>query len=702
MTTIVGALGVKLGLDDSGFKKGLSDAERKSKSVGSRIASGLGGIGKAFGKAMLVGTAVGIGALAKFSKMAIGVASDLEEVQNVVDTVFGGSSKVIDDFAKNAGVQFGLSELAAKQYAGTMGALLTPSGLGEDAITSMSTELVALSGDMASFFNIADEEAFNKLRAGISGETEPLKQLGINMSVANLEAFALAQGIDQTFLSMTQAEQATLRYNFIMDATSQVQGDFAKTSESLANQQRIASLNVENLAKTFGTVLLPQARGAMQGLNLLITGLMPAFESLAGGLGDILAGTEGGQKKFQDAAKKIIDGIMQSIKKGLPKIIKIITSFIPVIVDTLTQIIPLIIETFAAEIPGVIEVLSSLIPGVIEVLSDLIPRLLEFGIDALLALANGIVAAIPVLIPAIVRVITQIIGILIENIPLVIQVAGELLMALAQGIITALPILLKALPGIIIGIVSTLITLLPMLLDVAMGLISMLVEGLSTSLPLIIQFLPMIIRTIIDGLITLLPQLVEAAIEITMALMTALVDNAPLLLGAIVEIGAVLIKGIFDLIPEIIKAGWNLIKGLAEGILSFDFGQVLRDVGNSILDGLASVFDSGSPSKRVKRWAAKAIPPGLGEGIAGGMPDVAKTLNDSVGDLFNALNIPQIPSLDAAGVGAGGATGGDSFIFNVDVFLERGTREEAAEAGQIFGNAAADSFLRTARARGAA
>ncbi len=291
--TEVGNLKVRLGLDDSGFNKGLSNAERKSKSVGSRIASGLGGIGKAFGKALLVGTAVGIGALVAFSKKALSVASDLEEVQNVVDTVFGESSEVIEKFAKNAGVQFGLSELAAKQYAGTMGALLTPSGLGEDAITSMSTELVGLAGDMASFFNIADEEAFNKLRAGISGETEPLKQLGINMSVANLEAFALSQGIDETFNSMTQAAQATLRYQFIMDATSKVQGDFAKTSESLANQQRLASLNVEELAKTFGKVLLPQAGLAMKGINALITGLMPAFESFAGGLGDILSGTEG-------------------------------------------------------------------------------------------------------------------------------------------------------------------------------------------------------------------------------------------------------------------------------------------------------------------------------------------------------------------------------------------------------------------------
>lgn len=750
MPTEVGALNVKLGLDDSGFNKGLSNAERKSKSVGSRIASGLGGIGKAFGKAMLVGTAIGIGALAKFSKMALGVASDLEEVQNVVDTVFGESSKVIDDFAKNAGVQFGLSELAAKQYAGTMGALLTPSGLGEDAITSMSTELVGLAGDMASFFNIADEEAFNKLRAGISGETEPLKQLGINMSVANLEAFALSQGIDQTFLSMTQAEQATLRYNFIMDATSKVQGDFAKTSESLANQQRIAALNVEDLAKVFGTVLLPQAGMAMRGINALITGLMPAFEGLAGGLGDILSGTEGGAEKFQEFAGQIIEGIINTIQNGLPKIVSIISAFIPAIVDAVTQIIPLIIKTFAAQLPALIKTLVKLIPKIVKTLGALIPELIRFGAEAIIALgeglaenvellipmiteiianiiatfinmlpsifmmaadllqalANGLIAAIPVLLEAIPRIIESLIASLMFILPGILILANNLITTLMEGILGAMPMLVKILPEIINSIVDNLIVLLPELIKVAIGIILALIDGIVAAIPFLVEALPKIISAIVEGLIALLPLLVEAAIQIILALMTAMIENTPLLLGAIVEIGLALVGGIIGLVPELIKAGWNIIKGVADGMLGFDFIEIVKEIGQSIIDAFFSVFDFGSPSKRMKREIGKGIMPGVGEAIEEDTKSIRNTIGQSIDSLFDAINIPQVPSLALAGAGAGvggGAAGGggDTFEFNTTINIENATSEEIGEAGRIFGEQAAHSFLRTSRARGA-
>ena len=92
---------------------------------------------------------------------------------------------------------------------------------------------------MASFYNLNSDEAFAKIRSGISGETEPLKQLGINMSVANLEAYAMAQGIDKSYDSMTQAEQVMLRYNYLLSVTGDAQGDFARTSGSFANQQKL-------------------------------------------------------------------------------------------------------------------------------------------------------------------------------------------------------------------------------------------------------------------------------------------------------------------------------------------------------------------------------------------------------------------------------------------------------------------------------
>ena len=194
-----------------------------------------------------------------FAKEGIELASDLTEVQNVVDVTFGDSSGTINDWAKQAATSFGMSELAAKEYTGTLGAMLKSQGITSESVVQLSTDLVGLAGDIASFYNLDVETAFKKIRSGMSGETEPLKELGINMSVANMSAYALAEGIEKPWKKMSQQEQTILRYNYLLDQTADAQGDFARTSDSYANQQRIMELTMQNLSAELGEKLLPVA-----------------------------------------------------------------------------------------------------------------------------------------------------------------------------------------------------------------------------------------------------------------------------------------------------------------------------------------------------------------------------------------------------------------------------------------------------------
>ena len=192
-------------------------------------------------------------------KNGIDYASDLAEVQNVVDVSFGKSAASINDWSQKALEAYGLNEVAAKRYNGTLGAMLKSTGVAGDSVVDMSEKLTGLAGDMASFYNLDTNAAFEKIRSGISGETEPLKQLGINMSVANLEAYALSQGITTAYDKMSQAEQTMLRYNYLMSVTSDAQGDFARTSDSWANQTRLLSENwtefVGNMAANLNDVI---------------------------------------------------------------------------------------------------------------------------------------------------------------------------------------------------------------------------------------------------------------------------------------------------------------------------------------------------------------------------------------------------------------------------------------------------------------
>ena len=256
--------------DNSQALKALDEFEKEAKKTGGEfdetVEDTMGGaestVSTAATKiAKAIGSAFVTKQIIEFGKAAVGVASDLNEVQNVVDTTFGTEGAIkVNEWARNAAEAFGESELQAKQFTSTLGAMFKSMGVGQADMEEMSMSLAGLAGDMASFYNLDPAEAFEKLRSGISGETEPLKQLGINMSVANLEAFALSEGITTAYDSMTQAEQATLRYQYIMSATADAQGDFADTSDSLANQQRILQLEIQTLAAEIGQDLMPIAQ----------------------------------------------------------------------------------------------------------------------------------------------------------------------------------------------------------------------------------------------------------------------------------------------------------------------------------------------------------------------------------------------------------------------------------------------------------
>ena len=242
-------------------KQVTSNIQSESKKWDQAAGNATGGIEKSFANmaGKIVGSlaAAGIGTiLLNWGKAAIDAASDLAEVQNVVDTVFGEGANQIDAWAQKAGQQFGLTETQAKKFTSTLGAMMKSSGLAGNEIINMSTDLAGLAADMASFYNLDFETAFEKIRSGISGETMPLKQLGINMSVANLNAFALAQGLEKTFDQMDQGEQTMLRYQYIMQATSDAQGDFAKTADGFANSQRRIQAALDTISTVGGGFLL--------------------------------------------------------------------------------------------------------------------------------------------------------------------------------------------------------------------------------------------------------------------------------------------------------------------------------------------------------------------------------------------------------------------------------------------------------------
>ena len=221
-----------------------------------------------------VGFALIIRQLGLLSKQAINMASDLEEVQNVVDVSFGSMADQVEAFANTAVRSYGMSALTAKRMASTFMAMSNGMDIAQEAGKNMSLQLTALAGDMASFYNVGQDIAQTALNSIFTGETESLKKFGIVLTETNLEAFALSQGIKKSYQAMSQAEKVALRYNYVLNATKNAQGDFARTSGSWANQIRLLKEQWTQFLGILGSGLIKILTPMVKALNQMLASLI--------------------------------------------------------------------------------------------------------------------------------------------------------------------------------------------------------------------------------------------------------------------------------------------------------------------------------------------------------------------------------------------------------------------------------------------
>lgn len=229
-----------------------------------------------------IAAAFGVKKLIEFGKSCLDLGSDLAEVQNVVDVTFPQMTAQVDSFAQSAAKNFGLSETMAKQYTGTFGAMAKAFGFSEKQAYDMGTSLTALAGDVASFYNLSQDEAYTKLKSVFTGETESLKDLGVVMTQTALDSYALANGFGKTTAQMSEAEKVALRYQFVQEQLALANGDFARTSGGWANQVRILSLQFQSLKASIGQGLINVFTPVLKMINTLIGRLITlanAFKS---------------------------------------------------------------------------------------------------------------------------------------------------------------------------------------------------------------------------------------------------------------------------------------------------------------------------------------------------------------------------------------------------------------------------------------
>lgn len=281
--TSVGQIGLDLVVNQNQFNRQMTGIQSLAVKVGKTLA-----------------VAFGVKKLVQFSKECINLGSDLQEVQNVVNVTFPKMASQVNNFAKEAAASFGLSETMAKKFTGTFGSMSKAFGFSEEQAYEMGTALTGLAGDVASFYNITQDEAYTKLKSVFTGETESLKDLGVVMTQTALDSYALANGFSKTTKSMSEAEKVALRYAFVQDQLSAATGDFIRTSDGWANQVRVLKLRFDSLKATLGQGFINLFTPIVQMINTTIgklSSLAEAFRSFT----ELITGNQSSDSQLSNA-----------------------------------------------------------------------------------------------------------------------------------------------------------------------------------------------------------------------------------------------------------------------------------------------------------------------------------------------------------------------------------------------------------------
>jgi len=247
-------LKVLISAETSGFKKEISNVKNQMTGLNKSVQKSTDGITKAFKTLKAAIIALGIGKVIKDSIMS---GMEAIESENLFEVSMGNMADSARKWSNELQKTLGLNAYEVRKNVGVLYNMTTSMGLTENSAYGLSKGLTKLAYDMASFYNISNEEAFDKIRAGITGETEPLKRLGILVDENTIKQVAYKNGIATVGAELTQQQKVMARYIAIMEQTKNAQGDLARTIDSPANQLRILRTQLELLKINLGQAFMP-------------------------------------------------------------------------------------------------------------------------------------------------------------------------------------------------------------------------------------------------------------------------------------------------------------------------------------------------------------------------------------------------------------------------------------------------------------
>lgn len=670
-------------------KSDLSGAmDSVGKDGGERVGGGLlDGIKRFAGPIAAVLSTVAIGG---FVKDAVKAASDLSESQNAIRVTFGAAASEIQKLGAEAATQLGLSNTQFNEIAVRFSSFAKNIAGPGGNVTKTLEDMTGRAADFASVMNIEVSEAAQIFQSGLAGETEPLKRFGIDLSEAAVKAYAYANGIATAGKELTESEKVQARYGLLMQSTSQVQGDFANTSDGLANGLRILRASFEDVKANIGSAFLPFMALGVAAINGIMGPIKEATQSFAdfgNRMSEVYASAGGGMAGFQAMFTSIIDSIsafftgggliqafqnmavmreqiLYAILDALPAIIEGIVAFIPQFVTFITgTLIPSLLAQFSAIVTSVVTLMStaipqlitavaqilpqlvtalvSMVPTLVTTLLSLIPMLLSAALTLFQSLITAIITVVPMIVTTLVGMLPTLVETLVSMLPGIVQAGIELFNGIVDGLITIVPVLLTAILDMLPSLIESLLSMLPDIIlaavDLFLGLVTGLLEALPDILTAIIDMIPKLVTTLVG----MIPEIIDAGIELFLGLIDGLSEALPDIIVALIDMIPKLTEALISTIPQLIAAGFELLKGLVKGIMD-NAPRILKGIakaiGDLLLGAVKGIFGIKSPSREFFSIGEQLMA-GLTNGIKDSqryamraMEDVANMMNAGFGD----------------------------------------------------------------------
>lgn len=583
---------VKLGIDDSEYKKGIADAESDATSKGGKIATALGVVGKT----VAAGVAVATGAVAALTKQSVAAYAEQEQLIGGVETLFGSSAKKVLEDASNAFMSAGMS---MNQYM-------------ETSIQSAASLINSLDGDQA--------KAAELMNMSITDMADNVNKLGTSMEAVqdayrgfSRQNYTMLDNLALGFAGTKEGMQELLDK---AQEFSGIQYDISSYADI------VEAIHVVQTEMGIAGTTAKEASGTIQG----------SFGALKSAWDNLVVGISSPDADLGSLIDNVVQSASTAGKNVLPVVERALTGVSTLIEELLPPIAERIPEIVTEVLPGLIEAGAKAVIALADGFLTNAPMLLQSGIDLIVRLADGLIKGLPQAIPKIVQTITQLITIFAQNIDKVIEVGVQLILALVNGLIQSIPVLVQSLPTIITAIVDGLLNSIDLIIDAGIELLMALIDAIPYVTEALIQALPDILNALFDAVIKAYPRLLDAAVKLFFAIVDAFPKAWENLLNALKNGAKAIANYLIEFGPTLYEKAVKMLEGLwkSMGEAVSKAKQKMADIGTAMFNTI-----SGFASKMLS--IGRNIVSGIWEGISATTAWIKDKITGWVGNVVDFI-----------------------------------------------------------------